>query len=125
MIHNLVFHVLKGAPGWSHLTVTKIDVAKVLDISYHKRLFMLTDRAYPYTLYIKYAEPKEEYEFRPVYGSTNGSSNGYVLTNNVELTQVITKRYSGEEEVKDEIAQITKKQTQLSNLVKSLQEKMI
>jgi hypothetical protein len=122
MIQNLLFHTLKGIKGWSDLSLVKIDVAKVLDIIYHKRLFMICDRSYPYTLYIKYAEPKEYIGTYPVIG-TNGTT-GIGITHNVTLTQVITKRYRSEKEVQEEINQIAQKQNKLNDLVKSLQDKM-
>ena len=119
MIHNLLFHTLKSIKAWSDLSLVKIDVAIVLDISYNKRLFMIWDRSYPYTLYIKYAEPKEYIGTYPVIGT-----NGTTIIHNVTLTQVITKRYRSEKEVQEEIDQIAQKQNKLNDLVKSLQDKM-
>lgn len=118
-----MFHVLKGIRGWSNLNITKVDVAKIKNISYHSRLFMLMDREYPYTLYIEYAEPKESLRPIPVHGS-NGSVN-YIYITQVELTQTITKRYSRVEEVEEEIAQITFKQNELIKLGESLTKRKI
>lgn len=116
MITNLIFHTLKGIQGWSHLAINKIDVAKVVDMSYHKRLFMIFNRTHPYTLHITYSEPIERLKPAPVIGGQGGTA----LVKQVDLTQYITKRYKTLDEAENEIKEIMKKQDQLKNVGKSI-----
>jgi hypothetical protein len=51
---GVVYHSLKGSPGWSKLDLSSIDVARVLAIDYKKRAFKIFDRDKPYTLNINY-----------------------------------------------------------------------
>jgi len=104
MIRCLIFYRLKGINGWSIQQKQNIDVANVLDISYHKRVFMLFDRDYPYTLSIKYAIFDEKPPFnKPTYMTKIGE-------------QYITKRYRSEEDVEEDINQIMLKQKQLRTI---------
>ena len=116
MITNLIFHNLKGIKAWSNLSISKIDVAKVINLSYHKRLFMIFDRTHPYTLQITYSEPIERLMAAPVIGGQGGTA----IVKQVDLTQYITKRYTTLDEVENEISEIIKKQEQLINVGKSI-----
>lgn len=40
-------HALKGIDGWSELQKRHIDVSKIIEVSYRKRLFCILDRQYP------------------------------------------------------------------------------
>ena len=88
---GLVYHKLKGIRGWSNLNISKIDVYKVMDIYYEKRLFCILNKDYPYKLIIEYhAHPKYIYN--------------------------ITKRYKTEIEVQNEVSEIILKQSKIESL---------
>jgi len=67
---GIIFHTLKGINGWSFLKLQKIDVCKILNIKYNKKLFCIFDYEYKYTLEIEieYLEPNKNFYIKPVYG---------------------------------------------------------
>jgi len=91
-LKNPVYHTLKGFPGWSALNLQKIDLTRLVDMSYCKRSFMIMDRDLPYTLYIRYENPKTPYLIVPMIGSV--------------FVETISKRYKTEDDVKSEILEI-------------------
>ena len=99
-----MYHTLKGVNGWSALDISKIDIAKIIKISYHKRSFCIFDADHPYTLRIEYHNPRESLKIVPVYGPKGHYSSTIIPI--VELTSDITKRYKTEEDVKSEIGEI-------------------
>lgn len=117
---GLLYHTLKGSNGWSTLAISTIDVAKVLKMTCHKRLFMICDRDLPYTLTIRYDEPKETIGFAP-------TTRPGVITvyNETQLEQTITKRYKTEQELLDEVTEIKKKQQQITNWITNIRCQII
>lgn len=103
LLKGVVFHNLKGAPGWFGKVFTKIDVARVCTAEKHKRLFCILDRDKPYKLKISY------------YDQVNGSA----------LINTITKRYATVAEVDDEIDQIQTKISKLDMHVKTMCDAII
>ena len=118
-MRGFVFHTLKGIPGWSYLTIGKIDVAKVISIGYSKRLFMITDRKFPYNLEISYENPHDS-----VRGGFSASGH-FVAVNGVELKSEITKRYQTEAEVVNEINEIKSKQKKLKDWQQQLESTIL
>ena len=53
LLRGVVFHTLKGIDGYSSLNYSKIDVAKVVDITWRKRLFCIHDREQKFMVEIK------------------------------------------------------------------------
>ena len=101
-----MIHILKGLNGWSKLNISSIDINKIKNINYKKRLFTIFDTNYPYTLTIEYNEPLYHYGIAPGYGLYGPS----IIVNHVYLTQYITKRYATEIEIQIEIKEIKNKQ---------------
>ena len=117
MIQGVFFYTLKGINGLSSLSISRIDIAKVMSLAYRKRLFCIFDREYPFTLQITYNEPKTVTTASPVFGKHNG---GVVLHRHTEQEQLITKRYMSEKDVVAEINEITKRQQLLETKIKEL-----
>lgn len=108
-LFGIVFHNLKGSPGWSSLDLVKIDVGRIMNTTWKKRTFMITDKNKPYTLTLSYFEPVNK-RFRPIL-TTQGF--GFSLYNTAENEHLITKRYETKSEIESEVSQIKHKQKQL------------
>lgn len=93
-LKGILFHIPSGLSGNSLHFVRKLDVAKITDVSYRKRLLRIRKRLYPYTMRVHY-----KYDDKP----------GIIYTNS------ITFRYRTEKEIQDEIEHINKKQKQLES----------
>ncbi len=104
-IPRYLLHKLTGKPGWSSLSISEIDVTKVSNIKALERLFKVTDRDLEATLSITYDEPIENIQINPVLGRHAG----FTLTNKVQLTQTITKRYKTLKDAEKEINLINTK----------------
>jgi hypothetical protein len=90
-----VSHILSGIDGWSFLFIRIIDVNKVINIKYYKRLFCVFENEYKYTLKITYDEP---FNYSSIFLPTSK----------------LTKRYKTEMECQNEIFLIEyKKKTQI------------
>jgi hypothetical protein len=89
----MLYHIFKGIPGHSLYSINKMDVFKIIDMNYHKRLFMMEDRKHPYTLRIKYRHIEPS-----------------IFGNNVISESIITKRYKNLKEIHEEIDEIKRKQ---------------
>jgi hypothetical protein len=122
-MQGLIFHTLKGKLGWSHLKIIHIDVYKIIEINYHKRLFCIFNKDHPYTLTIEYDEPKESIGFN--YGINSNGGTTTMITREVNLTQQITKRYKTEMDVKNEMEEIKKKQQRIKLLKQTFVNQMI
>ena len=85
-----IFHILSGIDGWSFLFIRIIDVNKVLNIKYNKRLFCFLEKDYTYTLKITYDEP---FNIGPIFLPSSK----------------LTKRYKTEMECQNEIFLIESK----------------
>ena len=120
-MNGLIFHTLRGIKGWSYLSISKIDVFKIKKINYRKRLFCIFDRDYPYTLEIEYDEPNEYYTLAPVFGGNRSSS---AIVKQVDLTQIITKRYKTEFEIKIELNELEHKQNKINKFQQELINKI-
>jgi len=108
---GVLFHNLKGSPGWSDLAIKNIDIARVLSVSHSKRLFKIFDRDKPYTLEIKYYLPGSQTGIAPSFG--RGTS---VTVYNEPITeQIITKRYETRQMVLKEIQDINNKIEKLND----------
>ncbi len=90
-MEGLVYHTLKGIRGWGNLNISKIDVHRIEEIYYEKRLFCILNKDYPYKLTIEYHTHKND-------------------------THNITKRYKTEIEVQNEVYEIKLKQTKIESL---------
>ena len=121
-MEGIIFHTLKGIRGWSKLNISTIDVYKIKDIYYNKRLFCIFDRNYPYTLIIKYNEPQESINLAPGINFKGGVT--LSLVNNMCLISDITKRYKTEIEVKNEIEEINIKQKKIELLKKHFENQI-
>ena len=107
---RVLFHHLKGISGWSALTISNIDIAKIINISYRRRRFRIFDVNNPYSLDITYYEPDVMINLY-FYGK-------YSNFIHPETIHSITKRYKSEEDVKQEIYEIKLKMIHLNNYSK-------
>lgn len=121
-LQGVLFHILRqdSVPGWSRVQGTTLDVAKVAHVEYSSRLFRIWNRKHPYTLHITYAEPRQELSVAPTFGASAGAT----LYNNVELTSFISRRYKCEQDCKEEISEILRKQALLDNYIQRLSDKI-
>ena len=109
MFNKIIFHSLKGIPGWSTCTHVKIDINKIISINYTKRMFKIFNREHDYTLNIEYDEINTYTTIIPVIGG-NG---GFTINNETEKERTITKRYKTLKDVTREIKEIEIKQEAL------------
>lgn len=86
--YGKVYHVLKDSKY-------TLDVARIINATYHKRLFCVRDRNKPYTLSVSYHSPENNYLFP--------TSSSIVFKN----------RYSDKGELLKEMIEIDKKQNRL------------
>ena len=93
-LKGILFHTLNGLRGNSVNFSRRLDIAKIIDVSYKARVFKIRQTLYPFTMKVRY-----EYEEKP--------TGRYVCP--------ITFRYRTEKEIQDEIEHINKKQKQLES----------
>lgn len=119
-MYGIIKHTLKGIPGWSKLSIETIDVEKVIQLNYKKRLFMITNREYPYTLNIKYENIHNEMTLMPTIPLGKGSM-GMTPVFYTETESIITKRYKTKQDIINEIDEIKTKQENLKKIAVSLE----
>lgn len=91
-----IFYNLKGIDGLSKLSLSRINLNNVKDVTYHKRLFKITDRKYPYSLIIDYYKDNCNYNCNC---NCNKKQSHY---------SVIAKRYDSLGDVKKDYDEILK-----------------
>ena len=97
-----ITHFLNGKSGWSIYKIKNILVSEVVELSYHKRQFMIFDRKYPYTLNIMYYKPKKINHTMMI--------NPTIVNKYEKCWFCITKRYKTEDAILNEIHDIKQKQ---------------
>ncbi len=112
LFHQLSHHV----KGWSSFYLNPIDIRKIVSVKWHPRLFCVFNRDYPYTLSIKYYNPRSVVTSGPVL--TTGGHVGASLTEKYEEHSYMTIRYKTEGAVHQEINEINK----LQNIIKNFDE---
>jgi len=102
---GILYHTLRGKPGWSWLHENPIDIGRVNGVVWRKRLFRVFDRDHPYTIEITYKKKGEE----PVMlvGWT-GSGCAVVPSHKTVNEQTITCRYKSAQDVITEVEDINK-----------------
>lgn len=104
-----VYHTFRNfVKGLSGFHLNPIDVRKVMNIDYRKRLFCIFDKEYKYTLEIKYSNPRSELRVSSVL--TTGGQIGTGIYKEYVESSIMTLRYKTEREVKNEIREIKMKQ---------------
>lgn len=96
---KLVSYRLNGSPGWSRVAISNIDITKITNISYRKRLFRIFDRDKLYSLEIEYQD--FPYNF-PIFDKYRYTSLSEYMTDR----HMITKRYAFEHNVKHDFHEI-------------------
>lgn len=92
---NLIFHRLRNCTnGLTKYKYDNLDVSKIINMKYKKRLFCIHDKEYPWTLEIEYDEIDLDSSF---------------FLHMCDFTKIIKKRYATENEVIDEIETINQK----------------
>lgn len=112
MFQDLIKYTLNGKPGWSFKKGNNLDVSRIGNINYHRRLFRIFDKDCPYTLTIDYHHIEDNYrnfssvdtDGKVTFGSTHQSPNK------------VTARYKSEDDVLDEIASIDHEKFRLKNM---------
>ena len=119
----ILYHTLKNfVRGWSGFYINPIDIRKIKNIYYNKRLFCIFDPEYEYTLSIHYYNPRSEYT--PNIMFINGRSN-IVLSEKYVEESYMTLRYKTECEVKKEIEEIEKLQDKIKEFDRIQNDKLI
>lgn len=108
-IPGIIFHNLRGKPGWSNLQIRNLDVALITHVSYHKRLFCIFDSDCPWTLQVQYALPRTTY-MTPVI-TVPGTHIGTTVGQAIQEKQFITVRFPSKEDCDAEVKAIHMKQT--------------
>jgi hypothetical protein len=93
--------------GWSEFYTNPLDIRKIINISYHKRLFCLWDSEYKYSVTITYSNPRSVNTNSPVI--TLGGNVGMSLTTGYRDKSIMTVRYKTENEVLEVIDNINKR----------------
>jgi hypothetical protein len=121
-MEGLIHHTLKGIKGWSFLSISTIDIYKVKEICYKKRLFCVFDRKHPYTLTIEYNEPQKRFTIAP--GMCVNGFYTMVLTYYETSISLITKRYQTKDEIENEINEIKLQQQKMELFKNQLRNKI-
>jgi hypothetical protein len=100
-----IYHQLgRCVNGWTESQISKLDVTKVLDIKYTKRLYPVFNKDYPFILKIEYDKP-------------------IVSFLSLSFTHHISKFYKTEEECKFDINEILKKKKKIYSSLHKLKIK--
>jgi hypothetical protein len=106
-------HKLKNyVRGWSYFYCNPLDVRKIINMVYRKRIFCIRDREYKYKLTIEYFNPRSKTTLSP--NITLGGGIGTVIHNEYVETSIITLRYKTEKEIIDEMDKVKK----IQNIIK-------
>ena len=126
----ILYHTLKNfVRGWSKFYINPIDIRKITNIYYNKRLFCIFDPEYEYTLRINYYNPRIEYIINniviySIYNYTPFINIPYISEQYVEESYM-TLRYKTECEVKKEIEKIKKLQDKIKEFDRKQNNKFI
>lgn len=118
MLQGLIKHSLTNCvDGWSPLAATghTLDITKVVDVVYRRRLFCIFDQGYPYNLEITYKEPVSASMVTP-RGAGTVAYLSRLGTPSHPDTQIVTARYPSEAAIKAEIEAIRSKQHHLDRV---------
>lgn len=116
MLEGILLHMLKGVPGG------RIDIAKVIDLGWNKRLFCILERDYPYKVWIAYNQPTTLYMSVPTY-TTNGATITIVPT--YSSIQIIESRYKTQDDAINEVLEIKQKQKKIEEYKRQLEQKIL
>lgn len=103
-MRGLIHHMIKSPFGWGY-KVKNLDISKIKNIYYHKRLFMIFQRNLPYTLTVEYEDPHIVYDIAHVFGKHVSVA----MYSTDKSDKIITYRLSTEKECVDEINNIENK----------------
>lgn len=121
-LKNLYFHQLIGSDGWSRVSLSNLDVSKILSISYHRRAFMIYQKNLPYSLNLTYKMKQAESYLNPIF---LGGKTGFTTSYYTSYEQSITKRYGSENDVKNEIDEILKKLEELKVFTENMKKNVV
>ena len=111
MFKNIKFHTLGGIRGWSSFQPSVVDVAKISQIYYSKRLFKIFNPEYKYSLEIIYKERYEKGKISPTI-TTRGI--GVTFVSETHYEKLITRRFKTEEDIFSELSKIKNLQGECS-----------
>ena len=102
---STLYHTFKNfVRGWSGYHISRVDIRKISNVKYHKRLFCIFDAEYEYTLFFSYYNPHSELAVAPIIGGKGG----IVLTSEYSETSTVTLRFKTLKDVNAEIDSINK-----------------
>ena len=112
-MRGAIFHEIRAKFGYGS-QIRKLDVTRVMEMSWSDRLFMITDRHLPYTFRVEYYDPHNKFTPIPVVTS-GGFGWGWGLA--TQTSKIITFRYPSYEELEKDRDEITRLQNALQRLV--------
>lgn len=115
-MRGLLFHRINTVFGWG-TKIRDIDVTRVLDMKFHKRLFRIRDRNYPYTLRINYYDPENDIYPFPVL-TPQGIGFGAIVASKTE--KIITFRYPNTDELNKDINEINRLHEAMKRVFKDM-----
>lgn len=122
---NIIFHRLKNCVnGLSECNYNNLDVSKIVNLEYSKRLFCINDKKYPWTLGIVYHEP-EIHINSLIFTFPLGNIGISKTPVNIEEYKIIRKRYASKSDIIQEIRNINYKINKLKKYQQSTSDKII
>lgn len=112
-VHYLLTNFTRG---WSSFYTNPLDIRKIINIGYHKRLFCLWDPEYKYTATVTYYNPRAVSTVSPVI--TQRGHIGIAYTATYKDNSVMTVRYKTENEILQLIDDINKRKDAISKFDK-------
>jgi hypothetical protein len=110
-----IYYTIKNCVrGWSSLYVNPVDIRKIINIGYSKRLFRVTNRDYMYTLDIEYSNPHTDFNVAPVIGFNNSHGlSGVAMVESYHPSSSVTMRFKTLNDVRAEVDNITRLQNKI------------
>lgn len=107
----------RGVRGWTNFNPFQmLDVARIVDYGYSKRIFCLFNQDHPYTFWIEYHEPTDNHKLVPVIGPSLGIG----IVSSASIDHTITMRYKTEADCEKVVEDIKKLQGSLYALKEKL-----
>lgn len=122
MMRDIIFHSLSGQTIWYQRPRSTIDVARVLEMHFRARWFVLIQKDLLYELHLKYElpRPSEKLDFAPAINARGQF--GIAFGTSYEFEEDIILRYKSEREATQELEDMLLKQSQLKAVALRLHE---
>ena len=110
----MFMRTLRGIPGMSSKFLQTVDVAKVGQMTYNRRLFRIFDREYPYTFRLNYRDITTDTSIAPAFV---GARVGFTVVDKTYLDYDMTYRYKTEADILVDMKEIQTCQTVIKNIL--------